>query len=71
MQLRSRRNRYSRSYIRHLLKAKESLGMRLAVTHNLYFYNNLARKIREALDGGYFESFYQKYRTILGERCPD
>ena len=62
---------YSRSYIRHLIKAKESLGMRLAVTHNLYFYNNLTRKIREALDGGYFESFYQKYRTILGERCPD
>ena len=62
---------YSRSYIRHLIKAKESLGMRLAVTHNLYFYNNLTRKIREALEGGYFESFYQKYRVILGERCPD
>ena len=62
---------YSRSYIRHLLKAKESLGMRLAVTHNLYFYNNLTAKIREALDGGYFEAFYQKYRNILGERHPD
>ena len=62
---------YSRSYIRHLLKAKESLGMRLAVTHNLYFYNNLTRKIREALDGGYFESFYQKYHFALGERNPD
>lgn len=62
---------YSRSYLRHLLKAKESLGMRLAVTHNLYFYNNLTRKIREALEGGYFESFYQKYRLILGERHPD
>ena len=62
---------YSRSYIRHLLKAKESLGMRLAVTHNLYFYNNLTRKIREALEDGYFESFYQKYRNILGERHPD
>ena len=62
---------YSRSYLRHLLKAKESLGMRLAVTHNLYFYNNLTRKIREALEGGYFESFYQKYRNILGERHPD
>ena len=59
---------YSRSYVRHLIKAKESLGMRLAVAHNLYFYNNLTRKIREALDGGYFESFYQKYRNILGER---
>ncbi|MBR6727127.1 MAG: tRNA-guanine transglycosylase, partial [Clostridia bacterium] len=62
---------YSRSYIRHLLKAKESLGMRLAVTHNLYFYNDLTQKIRDALDGGYFESFYQKYRNILGERHPD
>ena len=59
---------YSRSYIRHLIKAKESLGMRLAVAHNLYFYNNLTREIRKALDGGYFESFYQKYRNILGER---
>ena len=62
---------YSRSYLRHLLKAKESLGMRLAVTHNLYFYNELTQKIRDALDGGYFESFYQKYRNILGERHPD
>ncbi len=62
---------YSRAYIRHLLKAKETVGMTLAVTHNLYFYNNLTRKIREALDGGYFESFYQKYRTILGERVDD
>ena len=62
---------YSRSYVRHLLKAKEAVGMHLAVTHNLYFYNNLTRKIREALDGGYFESFYQKYRTILGERLND
>ena len=62
---------YSRSYIRHLIKAKEALGMRLAVTHNLYFYNNLTRKIREALDGGYFESFYQKYHIALGERNPD
>ena len=62
---------YSRSYVRHLIKAKESLGMRLAVAHNLYFYNNLTREIRKALDGGYFESFYQKYRNILGERNPD
>lgn len=62
---------YSRSYVRHLIKAKESLGMRLAVAHNLYFYNQLTREIRNALDGGYFESFYQKYRTILGERSQD
>ena len=62
---------YSRAYVRHLLKAKESLGMRLAVTHNLYFYNDLTQKIRDALDGDYFESFYQKYRQILGERVDD
>ncbi len=62
---------YSRSYIRHLIKAKESVGMQLAVTHNLYFYNDLMQKIRDALDGGYFESFYQKYRNILGERAQD
>ena len=59
---------YSRSYVRHLIKAKESLGMRLAVMHNLYFYNELTQKIRDALDGGYFESCDQKYRAILGER---
>ncbi len=59
---------YSRSYVRHLIKAKEALGMRLAVMHNLYFYNELMQKIRDALDGGYFESFYQKYIKILGER---
>ena len=62
---------YSRAYIRHLIKAKESLGMRLAVVHNLYFYNNLTRKIREALDCGCFESFYNKYHIFLGERSPD
>ena len=59
---------YSRSYIRHLIKAKESLGMRLAVAHNLYFYNSLMEEIRKSLDGGYFESFYQKYRVVLAER---
>ena len=62
---------HSRAYIRHLIKAKEALGMRLAVLHNLYFYNDLMKKIREALDGGYYESFYQKYRVVLGERNPD
>ena len=62
---------YSRSYIRHLIKAKESLGMRLAVQHNLYFYNQLTRRIREALDEGRFEEFYQRYHVALGERNPD
>ncbi len=59
---------YSRSYIRHLFKAKETLGMRLAVLHNLYFYNDLMQKIRDALDAGEFENFYRYYRDILGER---
>ena len=62
---------YSRAYIRHLIKAKETLGMRLCVLHNLYFYNELMQKIRDALDEGRFEEFYQKYRVILGERNPD
>lgn len=62
---------HSRAYIRHLIKAKESLGMRLAVMHNLYFYNELTKKIREALDGGYFESFYQKYSPLLASRNPN
>ncbi len=62
---------HSRSYIRHLIKAKEALGMRLACMHNLYFYNELMQKIRDALDGDYFESFYQKYHELLAERAED
>ncbi len=62
---------YSRAYIRHLIKAKEALGMRLAVTHNLYFYNNLMLEIRKAIEGNYFESFYNKYRVVLGQRSED
>ena len=49
--------RYSRAYIRHLLKAKEMLGMRLCVLHNLYFYNNLMAEIRDALDKGCFAEY--------------
>lgn len=49
--------RYSRAYIRHLLKAKEMLGMRLCVLHNLYFYNHLMIEIRDALDAGQFKAF--------------
>jgi queuine tRNA-ribosyltransferase len=49
--------RYSRAYIRHLLKAKEMLGMRLCVLHNLYFYNNLMAEIRDAIDKGCFAEF--------------
>ena len=49
--------KYSRAYIRHLLKAKEMLGMRLLVMHNLYFYNNMMEEIRDALDEGRFASY--------------
>ena len=59
---------YSRAYIRHLLKVDEMLGMRLCVLHNLYFYNELMAKIREALDNGCFESFYRQYVDRLAER---
>ena len=59
---------FSRAYIRHLLKSGEMLGMRLAVLHNLYFYNNLMEVIREQLDNGTFTQFYEKYRNILGVR---
>ncbi|PHV72064.1 tRNA guanosine(34) transglycosylase Tgt [Sporanaerobium hydrogeniformans] len=53
--------RYSRAYIRHLLKAKEMLGMRLCVMHNLHYFNNLMKEIRNALDEGSFTA-YKKMR---------
>ena len=59
---------FSRAYIRHLLKSGEMLGMRLAVLHNLYFYNNLMEVIREQLDNGTYTQFYEKYKNILGIR---
>ncbi len=62
---------YSRAYIRHLLKADERLGMRLCVLHNLFFYNELTAKMRDALDAGEFTAFYNKYRPILGEFAVD
>lgn len=49
--------RYTRAYIRHLLKAKEMLGLRLMVTHNLYFYNTMMAEIREALEQGCFATY--------------
>lgn len=48
---------YSRAYIRHLFKAREMLGMRLCVLHNLYFYNHLMEAIRSAIEGGYYQRF--------------
>ena len=60
--------KYSRAYIRHLLKAKEMLGMRLCVLHNLYFYNHLMEEIRNAIDAGEYQSFKKaKLEEMLGE----
>lgn len=60
--------RHSRAYLRHLFKANEMLGMRLAVMHNLYFYNTLMEKIRESLAENRFEEFKQTYLPILDTR---
>lgn len=59
---------FTRAYVRHLFKAGEMLAGRLAVMHNLYFYNTLAEKIRDALDKGEFESFRNKYSSLLAQR---
>ena len=59
---------FDRSYLRHLFKSVEMLGMRLAVLHNLYFYNNLMEEIRKALDENRFTEFYNTYKDILGKR---
>ena len=60
--------RYSRAYVRHLFKAEEMLAMRFAVTHNLWFYNELMRRIRQALDEGSFAAFRERYANILDKR---
>lgn len=60
---------YSRAYIRHLLKAKEMLGMRLCVLHNLYFYNNMMEEVRTAIEEGRFKEY--KQRTLEGFEQPE
>ena len=60
--------RYSRAYIRHLFVAEEMLAMRLSVMHNLYFYNKLMERIRNALDRGDFEGFRREYSEKLARR---
>ena len=59
---------YSRAYIRHLLKAKEMLGMRLCVLHNLYFYNTMMEEIREALDQERFHSYKEEKLYGMGQK---
>lgn len=63
--------RYSRAYLRHLFKAEEMLAMRLSVLHNLYFYNELMQRIREALDEGRFAQFRSTYSELLSMRAED
>ena len=60
--------RYTRAYIRHLFVAEETLALRLAVMHNLYFYNKLMERIRNALDEGTFEQFRGEYSEKLARR---
>ncbi len=61
---------YSRAYIRHLLKAKEMLGMRLCVLHNLYFYNTMMEEIRQAIEEDRYQSYKDEkiYRMTQGHR---
>ncbi len=59
---------FSRAYVKHLLKSKEMLGMRLAVMHNLHFYNTLMERIREAIDEDRFDEFKNKYVDLLDTR---
>lgn len=59
---------FDRAYIHHLFKSEEMLGMRLAVMHNLYFYNNLLKEIRDALDNGCFENYYRHGVECFGRR---
>ena len=60
---------FSLAYIRHLFKADEVLALRLAVLHNLYFYNELAARIRRALDEGTFADFRARYSGNLEKRA--
>ena len=62
---------HSRAYVRHLFKAREQLAMRLCVIHNLHFYNEMMRDIRQALDEGRFTEFRNKYSTLLASKCED
>ena len=59
---------FSKAYLRHLMKAEEVLALRLCVMHNLYFYNTLMQRIRDALDAGVFAAFRSAYSGLLDER---
>ena len=60
--------RFSRAYLRHLFKADEALGLRLSVMHNLFFYNELMERVRQAIETDSYSGFYSEYREKLGRR---
>ncbi|MEF2743156.1 MAG: tRNA-guanine transglycosylase, partial [Agathobaculum butyriciproducens] len=60
--------RFSRAYLRHLLKSGEMLSQRLLVMHNLWFYNHLMQEIRDALDNGTFEAYRAEYSEKMSKR---
>ena len=60
--------KYSRAYLRHLMKAEEILALRFCVMHNLFFYNSLMEKIRAALDEGQYQAFHDRYVEKLDKR---
>ncbi|MBR4942080.1 MAG: tRNA-guanine transglycosylase, partial [Clostridia bacterium] len=60
--------KFSRAYLRHLLKADEVLGLRLCVAHNLWFYNNLMAEIRLAIEEGRYDEFRQQWSERLDRR---
>jgi len=62
---------YSRAYLRHLFQVKEILGCRLATTHNLYYYHSFLKQIREALQQGRFQAFYEAHQPVLAQAYPD
>ncbi len=62
---------FSRAYLRHLMKAKEVLALRLCVMHNLYFYNRLMEQIRDALANDTYDRFYADRINVLDKRCTD
>ena len=63
--------RFSRAYLRHLVTAGEMLAMRLAVLHNLHFYNELMQRIRDSLESGTFEEFRKTYSGLLDRPCQE
>ena len=62
---------FTRAYIRHLFKSGEMLAMRLCVMHNIWFFNTLLMRIREAIENDSFDEFKNKYVPVLDKKCQD